>query len=186
MIVTIGGGTTEVAVISLSGVVYCESLRTAGDEMDEAIVQYIKKHYNLLIGERRAEAIKIELGSACQTGSDRRTMQVKGRDLIDGIPKTILVGEDEVREALRECLTTIVEAVRICLEHTPPELAADIIDKGIVMAGGGALLRGLDQLLRQETNLPVTVAQDPLSCVALGAGKLLDELELLRKVAARN
>jgi rod shape-determining protein MreB and related proteins len=183
MIVTIGGGTTEVAVISLSGVVYCESLRTAGDEMDEAIVQYIKKHYNLLIGERRAEAIKIELGSACKTDGDRRMMQVKGRDLIDGIPKTILVGEDEIREALHESVTTIVEAVRICLEHTPPELAADIIDKGIVMAGGGALLRGLDQLVRDETNLPVTIAPDPLSCVALGTGKVLDELELLRKVA---
>ncbi len=183
MIVTIGGGTTEVAVISLSGVVYCQSLRTAGDEMDEAIVQYIKKHYNLLIGERRAEAIKIELGSACQTGNDRRTMQVKGRDLIDGIPKTILVGEDEIREALRESVATIIDAVRICLEHTPPELAADIIDKGIVMAGGGALLRGLDQLLREGTNLPVTIAPDPLSCVALGTGKVLDELDLLRKVA---
>jgi rod shape-determining protein MreB len=186
MIVTIGGGTTEVAVISLSGVVYCESLRTAGDEMDEAIVQYIKKHYNLLIGERRAEAIKIELGSACQTGTDRRTMQVKGRDLIDGIPKTILVGEDEIREALRESVATIVDAVRVCLEHTPPELAADIIDKGIVMAGGGALLRGLDQLVREETNLPVAIAPDPLCCVALGTGKVLDELELLRKVAIRS
>jgi rod shape-determining protein MreB and related proteins len=183
MIVTIGGGTTEVAVISLSGVVYCESLRTAGDEMDEAIVQYIKKHYNLLIGERRAEAIKIELGSACPTGAERRTMQVKGRDLVDGIPKTIVVGEDEIREALRESVSAIIEAVRICLEHTPPELSADIIDKGIVMAGGGALLRGLDHLMREETNLPVTVAPDPLSCVALGTGKVLDELELLRKVA---
>ena len=183
MIVTIGGGTTEVAVISLSGVVYCQSLRTAGDEMDEAIVQYIKKHYNLLIGERRAEALKIELGSACPTDGNRRTMEVKGRDLIDGIPKTIIVGEDEVREALRESVGMIVDAVRICLEHTPPELAADIIDKGIVMTGGGALLRGLDQLLRQETNLPVTVANDPMSCVALGTGKVLDELELLRKVA---
>jgi rod shape-determining protein MreB len=183
MIVTVGGGTTEVAVISLSGVVYCVSLRTAGDEMDEAIMQYVRKRYSLLIGERRAEAIKLELGSACPTGGDHRTMEVKGRDLIEGIPKTIVVGEEEIREALRESVTTIVETVRVCLEHTPPELAADIIDKGIVMTGGGALLRGLDELLRKATGLPVTVADEPLSCVALGTGKLLDELELLRKVA---
>jgi len=183
MIVTVGGGTTEVAVISLSGVVYCESLRTAGDEMDEAIIQYVKKHYNLLVGERHAETIKITLGSACATDGDRRTMEVKGRDLVMGIPKTIVVGEDEIREALRESVATIVETVRSCLERTPPELAADIIDKGIVMAGGGALLRGLDDLLRQETNLPVAVAKDPLFCVALGTGKVLDELDLLRKVA---
>ena len=183
MIVTIGGGTTEVAVLSLAGVVYCESVRMAGDEMDEAIVQYVKKHYNLLIGERRAEAIKIALGSALATDDQRRTVEVKGRDLIDGIPKTIIVGEDEIREALSETVATIVETVRICLERTPPELAADIIDKGIVMAGGGALLRGLDELLHRETALPVTVADNPLSCVALGTGKVLDELELLRKVA---
>jgi rod shape-determining protein MreB len=182
MIVTIGGGTTEVAVLSLAGVVYCESLRMAGDEMDEAIVQYVKKHYNLLIGERRAEALKIALGSALPTG-ERRTVEVKGRDLIDGIPKTIMIGEEEIREALRETVGTIVETVRICLERTPPELAADIIDKGIVMAGGGALLRGLDELLRRETGLPVAVADNPLSCVALGTGKVLDELGLLRKVA---
>jgi rod shape-determining protein MreB len=184
MIVTIGGGTTEVAVLSLAGVVYCESVRMAGDEMDEAIVQYIKKHYNLLIGERRAEALKIALGSAIKSDTgERRTMEVKGRDLIDGIPKTIVVGEEEIREALSESVATIVETVRICLERTPPELAADIIDKGIVMAGGGALLRGLDELLRRETALPVSVAENPLSCVALGTGKVLDELELLRKVA---
>jgi rod shape-determining protein MreB len=155
----------------------------AGDEMDEAIVQYVKKHYNLLIGERRAEALKIALGSALPTGGERRTVEVKGRDLIDGIPKTIIVGEEEIREALRETITTIVETVRICLERTPPELAADIIDKGIYMAGGGALLRGLDELLHRETGLPVTVAKDPLLCVALGTGKVLDELGLLRKVA---
>ena len=183
MILTVGGGTTEVAVISLSGVVHCASLRTAGDEMDEAIVQYVKKHYNLLIGERHAEAIKIALGSACPTGGERRTMEVKGRDLIDGLPKTIVVGEEEIREALRESVTTIVETVRSCLDRTPPELAADIIDKGIMMAGGGALLRGLAELLSQETCLPVAVAANPLSCVALGTGKVLDELELLRKVA---
>jgi len=184
MIVTIGGGTTEVAVLSLAGVVYCESVRMAGDEMDEAIVQYVKKHYNLLIGERRAEAIKIAIGSALKSdGGERRTVEVKGRDLIDGIPKTIVVGEEEIREALSESVATIVETVRVCLERTPPELAADIIDQGIVMAGGGALLRGLDELLRRETALPVTVAENPLLCVALGTGKVLDELELLRKVA---
>jgi rod shape-determining protein MreB len=183
MIVTIGGGTTEVAVLSLAGVVYCESVRMAGDEMDEAIVQYVKKHYNLLIGERRAEAIKIAIGSAIKSDGERRTVEVKGRDLIDGIPKTIVVGEEEIREALSESVATIVETVRVCLERTPPELAADIIDKGIVMTGGGALLRGLDELLRRETGLPVSVADNPLSCVALGTGKVLDEMELLRKVA---
>jgi rod shape-determining protein MreB len=183
MVVDIGGGTTEVAVISLSGIVYSRSVRIAGDEMDEAIVQYIRKNYNLLVGERRAEEIKIKLGSAYPMGGERRTMEVKGRDLIDGIPKTIVIGDDEIREALREPIMTIVEAVRTALERTPPELAADIVDKGIVLTGGGALLKGLDLLLRQETNLPITVADDPLSCVALGTGKVLDELDLLKKVA---
>jgi rod shape-determining protein MreB len=183
MIVDIGGGTTEVAVISLSGIVYSKSVRIAGDEMDEAIVQYIKKHYNLLVGERRAEEIKINLGGAYPTGVERRTMDVKGRDLIDGIPKTITVTDEEIREALRETVMTIVETVRTCLERTPPELAADIVDKGIVITGGGGLLRGLDQLLRQETSLPVIAADDPLSCVALGTGKVLDELDLLKKIA---
>ena len=183
MVVDIGGGTTEVAVISLSGIVYSRSVRIAGDEMDEAIVQYIRKNYNLLVGERRAEEIKIKLGSAYPMGGERRTMEVKGRDLIDGIPKTIVIGDDEIREALREPIMTIVDAVRTALERTPPELAADIVDKGIVLTGGGALLKGLDLLLRQETNLPITVADDPLSCVALGTGKVLDELNLLKKVA---
>jgi rod shape-determining protein MreB len=183
MVVDIGGGTTEVAVISLSGIVYSRSVRIAGDEMDEAIVQYIRKNYNLLVGERRAEEIKIKLGSAYPMGGERRTMEVKGRDLIDGIPKTIVIGDDEIREALREPIMTIVDAVRTALERTPPELAADIVDKGIVLTGGGALLKGLDRLLRQETNLPITVADDPLSCVALGTGKVLDELDLLKKVA---
>ena len=183
MVVDIGGGTTEVAVISLSGIVYSRSVRIAGDEMDEAIVQYIRKNYNLLVGERRAEEIKIRLGSAYPMGGERRTMEVKGRDLIDGIPKTIVIGDDEIREALREPIMTIVDAVRTALERTPPELAADIVDKGIVLTGGGALLKGLDLLLRQETNLPITVAEDPLSCVALGTGKVLDELVLLKKVA---
>jgi rod shape-determining protein MreB len=183
MVVDIGGGTTEVAVISLSGIVYSRSVRIAGDEMDESIVQYIRKNYNLLVGERRAEDIKIRLGSAYATGGERRTVEVKGRDLIDGIPKTIVIGDDEIREALREPIMTIVDAVRTALERTPPELAADIVDKGIVLTGGGALLKGLDLLLRQETNLPITVADDPLSCVALGTGKVLDELGLLKKVA---
>ena len=183
MVVDIGGGTTEVAVISLSGIVYSRSVRIAGDEMDEAIVQYIRKNYNLLVGERRAEEIKIRLGSAYPMGGERKTMEVKGRDLIDGIPKTIVIGDDEIREALREPIMTIVEAVRTALERTPPELAADIVDKGIVLTGGGALLKGLDLLLRQETNLPITIAEDPLSCVALGTGKVLDELDLLKKVA---
>jgi rod shape-determining protein MreB and related proteins len=183
MVVDIGGGTTEVAVISLSGIVYSRSVRIAGDEMDEAIVQYIRKNYNLLVGERRAEEIKIRLGSAYPMSGERRTMEVKGRDLIDGIPKTIVIGDDEIRESLREPIMTIVDAVRTALERTPPELAADIVDKGIVLTGGGALLKGLDQLLRQETNLPITVAEDPLSCVALGTGRVLDELDLLKKVA---
>jgi rod shape-determining protein MreB len=182
LIVDIGGGTTEVAVISLSGTVYSKSVRIAGDEMNEAITQYIKKHYNLLIGERHAEEIKIRLGSAWPMG-ERLSMEVKGRDLIDGIPKTIVVTDEEIREALREPVMTIVETVRTCLERTPPELAADIVDKGIVITGGGALLRGLDHLLRQETNLPVTAGDDPLSCVALGVGKVLDEIDLLKKVA---
>src|SRR5262249_41259533 len=183
MIVDVGGGTTEVAVISLAGIVYSQSVRIAGDEMDEAIAQYIRKRYNLLVGERRAEELKIKLGSAYTTGGERLTMEVKGRDLIDGIPKTITVNDDEIREALREPVTAIVGAVRTCLERTPPELAADIVDKGIVLTGGGALLRGLDQLLRQETELPITVADDPLSCVALGTGQVLDHLDLLKKVA---
>ncbi len=183
MIVDIGGGTTEVAVISLSGIVYSRSVRIAGDEMDEAIVQYVRKNYNLLVGERRAEEIKIRLGSAYPIDGERRTVDVKGRDLIDGIPKTIVIGDDEIREALRETIMTIVDAVRTALERTPPELAADIVDKGIVVTGGGALLKGLDLLLRQETNLPITIADDPLSCVALGTGKVLDELDLLKKVA---
>jgi rod shape-determining protein MreB and related proteins len=182
MIVDIGGGTTEVAVISMSGTVYCNSVRVAGDEMNEAILEYIKKHYNLLIGERRAEEIKLALGSAHPTGA-RRTMDVKGRDLVDGIPKTISVSDEEVREALQESVMTIVDTVRTCLERTPPELAADIVDKGIVLTGGGALLPGLDVILRQETRLPVTVADNPLLCVALGTGRLLDELHLLRKIA---
>ncbi len=183
LIVDVGGGTTEVAVIALAGVVYCKSVRVAGDEMDEAVVEYVRKHYNLLVGERQAEEIKITLGSACPIDDKLRTMEIKGRDLVDGLPKSIVITEEEIREALRETVATIVETVHACLERTPPELAADIADKGIVMTGGGALLRGLDRVLRQETGLPATVADDPLSSVALGVGKVLEELDLLARVA---
>src|SRR5712691_3775106 len=183
LIVDIGGGTTEVAVISLSGTVYCNSVRIAGDEMDEAIIQHVRKHYRLLVGERRAEEIKIVLGSAHPLPGEPRTMEVKGRDLVDGMPKTIIITVEEIREALREPVMTIVEAVLTCLEQTPPELAADIVETGVVLTGGGALLRGLDRLLQQATHLPVRVAEDPLSCAARGVGKALDDLELLKKVA---
>ena len=183
LIVDVGGGTTEVAVISLAGVIFCTSVRVAGDQMDEAILQHVRKHYNLLIGGRQAEELKIALGSAWPDESEPRSMEVKGRDLTDGIPKTIVLGEEEVREALRECVMTIIETVRTCLERTPPELAADIVDAGIVLSGGGALLRGLDRLLSQETRLPVKIAADPTSCVVLGLGRALDELDLLQRVA---
>ncbi|HEV8321573.1 MAG TPA: rod shape-determining protein [Myxococcota bacterium] len=182
MIVDIGGGTTEVAVISLSGIVYSKSVRVGGDKMDEAIIQHMKRKYNLLVGERMAEHIKCTIGSAYPR-PERLVMEVKGRDLVAGLPRTLEVCDDEIREALSEPIGAIVEAVRIALERTPPELSADIVDKGIVLAGGGALLRGLDDLLREETGLPVMVAEDALSCVVLGSGKALDELTLLREVA---
>jgi len=182
MIVDIGGGTTEVAVISLSGIVYSRSVRVAGDEMDEAIINYIKRKYNLLIGERTAEEIKIKIGSAYPL-EEKQEMEVKGRDLVAGIPKVLIINDEEIREALSEPVSTIVETVKITLERTPPELAADIVDKGIVMAGGSSLLKGLDLLLREETGLPIIVAEDPLSAVALGTGKALDELDLLKKVS---
>jgi rod shape-determining protein MreB len=183
LIVDIGGGTTEVAVISLAGVIFCTSIRVAGDEMNEAILQHIRKNYNLLIGDRQAEDLKLTLGSACPGDAPPRSVEVKGRDLADGIPKTITLNEDEIREALREPVTTILETVRTCLERTPPELAADLVDSGIVVTGGGSLLRGLDRLLVQETQLPVKVAPDPMSCVVLGLGRMLDEMDLLRRVA---
>ena len=183
MIVDIGGGTTEVAVISLAGIVYAQSVRVGGDKMDEAIVQYMKRKYNLLIGERTAEAVKIGIGNVFDTGDDPVSMDIKGRDLVSGIPKTMEVISDEIREAMSEPVNTIVEAVRISLERTPPELAADIVDKGIVLAGGGAYLKNLDILLREETGLPVVVAEDPLSCVVLGSGAVLDQLDLLKQVA---
>lgn len=182
MIVDIGGGTTEVAVVSLSGIVYSRSMRIGGDVMDESIVNYIKRKYNLLIGKRSAEDIKIRLGSASPVG-DRLTLEVKGRDLVASIPKTLLISDTEIREALMEPVSDIVEIVHVARERIPPELAADIVDKGIVLAGGGALLRGLDVLLREKIGLPITVAEDPLSAVVLGAGYLLDEPELLRKVS---
>ena len=185
MIVDIGGGTTEVAVISLSGIVYAKSVRVGGDRMDEAIVQYMKRKYNMLVGERTAEQIKIEIGSAYPDDVEQ-SMEVKGRDLVSGIPKTLSINGSEIREALSEPVNAIVEAVRIALERTPPELAADIVDKGIVLAGGGALLRNLDLLLREETGLPVVIAEDPLSCVVLGSGKVLDEIDLLKRVAVQS
>jgi rod shape-determining protein MreB and related proteins len=183
LVVDIGGGTTEVAVISMTGTVYCNSVRIAGDEMDEAIIQHIRKHYRLLVGERRAEEIKLALGSAHPEAVARSSIEVKGRDLVDGVPKTLVITDEEIREALREPVMTIVETVRTCLERTPPELAADIIEKGVVLTGGGALLRGLDRLLQHVTQLPVRVADDPLTCAARGAGRVLDDLALLKKVA---
>jgi len=182
MIVDIGGGTTEVAVISLAGIVLSQSVRVAGDKMDEAIIQYLKRKYNLLIGEGTAERIKMTIGTAYPT-DEVQTMEVKGRDLVAGIPKTIEINSDEIRDSMIEPINTIVNAVRVALERTPPELASDIVDKGIVLAGGGALLKHIDLLLREETGLPITIADDPLAAVVLGTGKTLDELDLLRQVA---
>lgn len=181
MIVDIGGGTTEVAVISLSGLVVSRSIRVAGDELDEAIISHIKKTYNLMIGERTSEMIKIGIGSAKHIGDDQG-IDIKGRDLINGLPKTVKITAQEVRECLQEPISAIVEAVKAALEDTPPELAADIMERGIMLAGGGSLLRGLDQLLADETGLLVHVAEDPLTCVAMGTGKALDEMDRLRSV----
>ena len=182
MVVDIGGGTTDIAVISLAGIVYSDSVRVAGDKMDEAILSYIKRKYNLLIGDHMAEMIKMELGSAYPM-EEKRSMLMKGRDLISGIPKTLEVNSDEIREALEEPVSAIVDAVKIALENTPPELAADIIDRGIVIAGGGSLLRGLDLRLREEVNLPIITVENPLTTVVMGTGKVLDELDLLKKVS---
>ena len=182
MVVDIGGGTTEVAVISLAGIVYSQSVRVGGDKMDEAIVAYMKRKYNLAIGEQTAERIKMTIGNAYPLDG-QMTMEVKGRDMVAGIPKTVVVNSDEVREALAEPMNAIVEAVLLALERTPPELAADIVDKGVVLTGGGALLKNLDVLLREETGLPVMVADDPISAVVLGSGKTLDHIELLKEVA---
>jgi rod shape-determining protein MreB and related proteins len=182
MIVDIGGGTTEVAVISLAGIVFAKSIRVAGDKMDEAIVGYIKRKYNLLIGERSAEQIKKDIGSAYPL-DEQLTVEVKGRDLVAGVPKTLSVNSDEIREALAEPVNAIVDAVRVVLERTPPELSADIVDKGIVLSGGGSQLKNLDVLLREETGLPVMVSEHPQLAVVLGTGRALDELRLLREVA---
>ncbi len=182
MVVDIGGGTTEVAVISLSGIVYSRSVRVAGDKMDDAIVQHMKRKYSLLIGERTGEMIKTTIGCAYPDG-DIRTVEVKGRDLISGIPKTIEIDSEEVRDAITEPISIIVDTIKEALEQCPPELAADIVDRGIVLTGGGALLRNLDLLLREETGLPISVADDPLSTVARGAGMALDEMDLLKEVA---
>ncbi len=184
MIVDIGGGTTDVAVISIDGVVYSKAVRVGGDKMDEAIMAYIKRRYNLMIGETTTEQIKIEIGSACDTGNtEKRMKDIKGRDLISGIPKTITVNEDEIRDALSEPINVILDTIKVALENTPPELAADIVDRGIVLAGGGALLRGIDLLIKQETGLPVIIAENPLTAVVIGVGKMLDELEMLRRIA---
>jgi len=182
MIVDIGGGTTEVAVISLSGIVYSQSVRTAGDKMDEAIVSFIKRKHNLLIGERTAELIKITIGTAFPE-EDIKTVDVKGRDMITGIPKTIEISSVEITEAIQEPINAIVDGVKTALERTPPELASDIVDRGIVLAGGGALLKNLDVLLREETGLPIIVCDSPLTAVVLGSGQALDELDLLKDVA---
>ncbi len=183
MIVDIGGGTTEVALISLAGIVFSRSVRVGGDEMDEAIIQYMKRVYNLMIGERTAEQIKISIGSAYPL-PEETSMEVKGRDLVAGLPKTLTLTSEEVREALHEPVSAIVEAIRFTLERCPPELAADLVDRGIVLAGGGSLLRGIDKLIAEQTSLPVHIADDPLSAVAEGTGMVLHELTFLRKVAS--
>ncbi len=181
MIIDIGGGTTEMAVVSLSDIVYSKSIRIGGDEMDDAIIQHLKKTYNLMIGERTAEEVKIKIGSAYPL-DEEMTMEVRGRDLVAGLPKTVTISSEEVREALAEPIAAIVEAVRITLERTPPELSADLIERGMVLAGGGGLLRGLDKLLSEQTGLPVHIAEDPITAVALGTGMVLSEIKYLKKV----
>jgi rod shape-determining protein MreB len=182
MVVDIGGGTTDVAVISLSGIVYSRSVRVAGNEMDDAVMQYLKKKYNLLVGERTAEAIKIEIGSAYPLDKPL-SMEIKGRNLIEGVPRTVTIHDDEIREALSECIATIINAIRVALERTPPELSADISDRGIVLTGGGALIKNLDKRIREETGLPVSIADDPLASVVLGTGRMLSDFRLLRKIS---
>ncbi|UCE72163.1 MAG: rod shape-determining protein [Nitrospiraceae bacterium] len=183
MIVDIGGGTTDVAVISLHGVVYSKAVRMGGDKMDEDIVNHIKSKGRILIGERTAEIIKREIGSAYKIDDSNKTMEIKGRDLVSGIPKTITIFEDEIREAISETVAVIINSIKVALENTPPELASDIVDRGIVLAGGGALLKGLDALIRHETGLPVIVAEDPLLAVVNGVGMVLDDLDILRRVS---
>ncbi len=181
MVVDIGGGTTDIAVISLSGIVYSRSIRIAGNQMDDAVMQYIKRKYNLLIGERTAENIKMEVGSAHPLDKPI-TVEVKGRDLIHGLPKTLILKDDEIREALSECVAAIVGAVRGALERTPPELSADISERGIILTGGGSLLKNLDERIRVETGMPVLMADEPLASVVLGTGKMLENFQLLRKM----
>jgi len=181
MVIDVGGGTTEVAVISLAGTVYSRSVRVAGDKMDESILQHIKRKYNLLIGLQTAELIKVSVGNAYPT-EEPECIEVKGRDLVTGIPKILTIDSEEVRKAISEQVETIVETVRIALEQTPPELSADVVDKGIVLTGGGALLKNLDRLLREETRLPITITDDPLTTVVLGAGKVLDNLSILKEI----
>lgn len=185
MVVDIGGGTTDIAVISLGGIVYSESVRVAGDQLDGAITNYLKREYSLLIGEHMAERIKMEIGSAYPL-PEKKQMAVKGRDVVSGIPRTILVDDNEIREALQDCLTTIIRAIRLALENTPPELAGDIIDRGIVLTGGGSMLQGLDNRLREETSLPIVTVDDPLTSVVLGVGKTLEEFSLLRKISSHS
>lgn len=182
MVVDIGGGTTEVAVISLAGIVYSRSIRIAGDKMDAAIIQYIKRKYNLLIGERTAEFIKTTIGNAYPDPQDLETIEVKGRDLVSGIPKILSIDSEEIRVSISEQIDALVEIIKMALEQTPPELAADIVDRGIVLAGGGALLKNLDKLLKEESGLPITVTEDPLSTVVIGSGKILDNIEILKQV----
>lgn len=182
MVVDIGGGTTDIAVISLSGIVYSRSVRMAGNQMDEAVTNYLKRKYNLLIGERTAEQIKMEIGSAYPLDKPL-SMEIKGRNLIEGVPKTITIDDSEIREALGECIATIINAIRVALERTPPELSADISDRGIVLTGGGALIKNLDRRIREETGLPVAIADDPLASVVLGTGRMLSDFKLLRKIS---
>ena len=182
MVVDIGAGTTDIAVLSLGGIVYSESVKVAGDRMDDAIMSYVKKKYNLLIGDHMAERIKVEIGSAYPF-EEKKTLMVKGRDLISGIPRTLVLDDAEIREALVETISTIVNAIKVALENTPPELAGDIIDCGIVLTGGGSMLWGMDTRLREETGLPIITVDDPLTSVVLGVGKILDELDLLRKIS---
>jgi rod shape-determining protein MreB len=182
MVVDVGGGTTDVAVISLAGIVYSESVKVAGDKMDDFIMSYIKRKYNLLIGDHMAELIKFEIGSAYPQ-DDRKTFMIKGRDLISGIPRTLVIDDAEIREALAEPIGAIVNAIKVALENTPPELAGDIIDRGIVLTGGGSLLRGMDVRLREETNLPIITVDNPLTTVVLGTGKALDQIDLLQRVS---
>ncbi len=182
MVVDIGGGTTDVAVISMSGIVYSRSVRVAGNEMDEAIINFLKRKYNLLIGERTAEQVKIEIGSAYKLDKPL-TMEIKGRNLIEGVPRTVTVDDTEIREALADCINTIMNAIRVALEKTPPELSADISDRGIVLTGGGGLIRNLDRRIREETGLPVSIAEDPLASVVIGTSRMLNDFKLLRRIS---